>query len=530
MSLQSYIDSFTYGLNEPTSRRHGLVLGTIVLFGTLLRLYAAYAGQGYHAFAINDEIAALHQALAWLAGEESAQYLGQPSFAQGQLPGPLWTLLWVLFYKLGGDSVTGVIYGMALLNSVTIYLVYLIARYFMTAEEALLSCFLFSIAPWAVFYSSGVWNPLVLAFLGGLLVLSLWRVVILEQSKSIFWVCLVTAAIPQFHMIGIFYAPVILLIFYLQPTALNRPWFVLGLIAGLALYIPYILGDMSHDWDNTRRMLAGSGHEGSYGVAKIITAPLTMLSSIPGRWLGETFADGKILGNALFGSYIVLLVFACITLVNAMCYIGSFLYVMGQGLRRERFSLKRYFSAHREMAFMSIMLVVPLLLFTLTRHNYASRYSIIVFPLLFLLPVLFLKSRKSDKARRFWAANLLFVSLVNIYMLISYHHFLGEQIEEGETFMASFNTLESVRKVLRRHAGDGIYINVQLTGAVNNIAEIDRKTKAAIPQYLAVYQQYISKVQGTGRNKTYLLSLSNSPLLGRYELVYKNNDMAILAP
>ena len=529
MSLQANLDVFFSRLSDVAARRHSMLLVVIILFGTLLRLYAAHAGQGYHDFAINDEIAALQWALAWLAGEGQAQYLGQPAFSQGQLPGPLWTLLWVLFYKLGGDSVTGVIYGMALLNSFAIYLVYLLARQLMPAGPALLSSLLFAIAPWAVFYSTGAWNPLVLALLGGLLLLSLWRVISVEQSRAVFWVCLLAAAIPQFHMIGIFYAPAILLVFYLQATRLNYTWFMLGAIAGVALYVPYLLGDMQHDWANTRRMLADSGHQGSFGVVKIISAPLTMLSSIPGRWFGETFAEAKVLGNALFGSYILLLLFALLTLLNALSYMGGFSYRFVRGLTAEGFSFKRYFSSHRETAFIAIMLVLPLLLFMLTRHNYASRYSIIVFPLLFLLPALFLSKLRSARSRRFWFTNLLLISIVNIYMVIGYYHFFGRQIEHGEKFMASFTKLEAIRQVLRRHAGDGVYINVQLTGEVNNIAEIDRKTKAAISQYLDVYQSYLEKLPEAKLRKTYLLTLSSSPLLDRHELIYQSGDMAILA-
>ena len=81
-------------LDRSNSKLCWLALAGTILMGLLLRLYTLYMGQGYHYFAINDEVTAYEVALAFMAGEDKAQYIGQPNFSGGHIPGPGWALFW----------------------------------------------------------------------------------------------------------------------------------------------------------------------------------------------------------------------------------------------------------------------------------------------------------------------------------------------------------------------------------------------------------------------------------------------------
>lgn len=238
-------------LDNPRSKAHINALILIMISGLALRLYSLVVGQAYHYSAMNDEIGGLHYALRLLAGDSQALYLGQPHFAGAQLPGPFWTLFLAGAYTLGGRTVEGAALVMLLLNTAVIYLVYRLARHFLTPQFALFTALIYAVSAWPVYYSAGIWTPLTLPLLGSLLLLALWQTSTTNQSRAIFWVCLLSAFTPQFHMIGVFYLPAVLLILSLCSARLNRKWLALGMVAGLLVYLPYLVGDALNGWENT---------------------------------------------------------------------------------------------------------------------------------------------------------------------------------------------------------------------------------------------------------------------------------------
>ena len=111
-------------------------------------------------------------------------------------------------------------------------------------------------------------------------------------------------------------------------------WFVIGIIAGLVLYLPYMIGDYLHGWQNTKAMLHGEKHF-SLGILKIITIPIAMLANHPGQWAGPAFTDFKVFANQYFGSYIVLTVINLISIVLAATFIFSLLRKAWRGFALE---------------------------------------------------------------------------------------------------------------------------------------------------------------------------------------------------
>ncbi len=528
MPVIPILEKYLEAIDTRGSRPHIMFLILAIAIGFLLRFYGVYAGQGYHYFAINDELSAYEYALSLLSGNEEALYLAQPSFAGGQAPGPVWTIFWVLLLKLGGNSVDGAIFWMAVVNTFTIYLVYLIANNFLNPRYALLTTLIYATAPWPIYYSVGVWNPLALALWGGLLFLSLWAVANHDHSRHIFWVCLVAAIIPQFHMVGVFYIPAILLILFLMPTRLSRRWFVVGVIAGVAVYVPYLVGEMYHDWENTRNILA-KGTNFSFGVAKIISAPVTVLSSAPARWMTDGFAELKYFGDSYFGSYIVLVFFSLISFANSIVFLVSFLATLCRSLKGKWFSLKRAYRDNPVPLYLGILIVVPIVLFSLTGQNYASRYTILIFPLLFLLPAFFIRNRTSIRAKRFWIGNITLIIIFNVYLIISFFSYQNYLIEHSNKFMASFRKLETLRRTLRTDAGDDVFIQVRIADDVNALPEANRKTKAAVSQYMDIRQSFVSHTKDSPKRKIYVLKLVENLRQSRQGVVYEGNGIAIVA-
>lgn len=516
---------YLQSLDVSTSAASRISLWLILLLGLGLRLYWLYAGDAYHYLAINDEITAYDFALRFLAGETSAWYLGQPDFAGGKAPGPWFTVFWVASYLLGGSTPTGALLVVAILTTAAIVLVYRLAAPFLDNRYALLTALLFACAPWVVYYAVTLWNPTPLVILGAALCLALWQTVNNERSRAVFWVCIVLALIPHFHMIGLFYAPAVLLVLYAMPARLNIKWFIAGIFAGIALYLPYLIGDALHGWHNTRAILSGGGAGDGFSpsVFKILTAPATVLSNLPSRWVGPEFSQYLAFGDAYFGSYVVLLAINLVSILFGFYVVYAFATAFVRLLWRERLSLRQAFAAQPDVVFIALLLFVPLLLFLLTGHNYATRYTIIIFPLLFILLARRMHKLLQSHPAGWLRGAIAFMVIANSYVCITFFHYTGRMLDAGQQFMPSFAKLEEVRRGLSATV-EGVPV-IRLAHGTKTLSELDRTLLTALPAYIDIHYRYVEP--GTERERIPLLLAPAEADVARQEVVYRGNGILV---
>jgi len=490
--VPDYLTKHSWRFNDAASLEYRLTLLAIFGLGIALRVYAWYYGEGYVYWAINDEMLAYQYALGFLAGEPHTYYLAQPAFADGQLPGPLWTLFWVMLLKLGNDSVNYALLWMTLFNSISIYLFYRIARQFISPGLALASVLFFALSPQAIYSTVGMWNPLPLAVIGGLLLLTLWNTLSHERSQQIFWVCVFSAVVPQFHMIGIFYIPVIVFLLVVSQTSLNKKWLVLGIISGLALYLPYLIGEYYHHFSNTQNMLTGSAPR-SIGVIKIITGPLAMLTSIPAGWAGRDFADSVAYANSWFGSVYVLLAFSLLSLIYTSIIYFHFIKMTFDFLKQNWRNPAAALSQQRKMFFLSSIILFPLVLFALTLHSFATRYVMLVITVLYILPAWHYQTiKKETNKRRFILASVLILAF-NLYLVTTFFYYQGQVINQSANFSPSFRSMETLNKILVNNLGEDKRINIVLSDNVAALPEGSRKIAVAVTDYFKLMNKYVRK-------------------------------------
>lgn len=523
--MQAIRQNWWRQLENPHSGSHRLTLGLILLCGFLLRFYSLYIGQAYHYSALNDEVTALSYALKFLAGDPRAYYLGQPFFAGAQIPGPLWTLFVAASYILGGNSVEGAIFIMLLVNTLVIYLVYRLASHFLTPQYALFTALIYAVSAWPVFYSAGLWNPLPLALLGALLYLALWRVSNSENSPAIFWVCLLSASLPQFHMIGVFYYPAIILLLFLAPTRINRQWLMLGIFAGLLLYLPYLIGDALHGWENLRKL--GSEHaKFSFSVLKILTIPITVLSNHPGNWAGDGFGEFKEFGNAWFGSYLVLILLNVVSLVlSAFFFINPIKRFLTRGAQ-EKFSLKQRYASEPQLGFLVILLVLPMLVFLITGKNYSTRYTLLMLPLLFLLPGLFISRLTYSRYQHLVIGLFSAMLATSVYLILAFYQYLGHKIETTDQFMPSFRQLAKLDNVISNDAGIAA-ITIDASHYIKDEGEQTYITGNGIKDYIEAMAAYRNREKKTELQVNYLLLPINVPAPASAKPVYADKGIRL---
>lgn len=520
-------DELSSKISNSSDSSHRMLLFIIIALGFALRIHGLIVGEGFREFSIKDELAAYSYALSFLDGNPGSWYLGQPEFSGGQAPGPLWTLFWVALYKLGGSTPDGAMFWMITVSSFVIYLVYRFSHTLHGRNYALLTALLYATGAWPMFYSAILWNPIPMALIGILLFITLWQTTQNDHSRSIFLVCLISAIIPQFHMIGLFYYPAILLILILSPAKLNSKWFVLGILAGLGIYLPYLIGDYLNNWQNTSSMV-GKDLPASYGVGKIIITPIGVLSNQIARWTGYGFENYREFGNAYFGSYIILVLVNVVSLILSIVFISSFLKKSFSVMSGHWLSPAGIYKQYPAQLFIAIFLLVPPLLFLFTGHNYGSRYTIFIFPLLFLLPAFFLKMQTNVGIKQITGLLLGFMVVFNCYLYLVFNHHISDRIENADYYAPSFRKLEDTRQQIRQNIGSDSYIKVIADDYINAGPEEMYTGGISLSTYISITENHLSHRVRPEKTTTLHLIPASKTLPDNARLIYQTNGMAVI--
>ncbi len=489
INYKKYLNNYITNLATTSTIDHKFSLFIILGLGLFLRLYSLYVGEAFHVFSINDDIVVLNSVLALSSLEGSSWYLGPSLFSGGNAAGPLWTLFILIIYKLGFSSITGALFIMALLSMMSIYLLYRIALLFFPPQYALFTALLFSTAPWAVYYSVGFYCPMPTIFLGELLFLALWKTLTVPNSKSIIFVCLLSAMLPQFHMITIFFFPAILLLLWMSDARLSSRFLISGAIIGFLFYLPYLIGDSLNGWENTKIILSGAEKPFTYSTFKVLTAPVTVLSNAPTDWIGreaDGFAGYKNFGNQYFYHYSVLLGINLINLLILFFLFFRFIGISGLYIWTHKTKPKALINNNIKLTFLALLIILPLILFVITGKNYSTRYTLIMLSLLFVMQVFVILNFKSSKLIKGMTIYFLVTILFSIYILISHYNYKSILINTSETFLPSFSKLENIKSAIYSKIPKDTHVKIILSETINNMPESKRKLYSALNEFMAL--------------------------------------------
>ena len=528
-----FIQKFITPLDNRSSVEHITLLWFVVFIGFLLRLHSLTSGEGYHSFAINDEILAFKVAIDFLELKGTSWYLGPSMFSSGNAPGPLWVLFVASIYKVGFDTIWGAQFVMVIISTITIYLVYRLATHFMSPGYTIFTTILYATAPWVIYYSVGLYNPMPVAFLGVLLFLALINTIKLDNAKSVFWVCVISAALPQFHMITIFYYPAILIVLLLSKYKLNKSYLILGILTGFLLYLPYIVGDFANNWNNTKMIISGEDKTFSLSVLKVITAPVSVLANTPADWVGRDInpIEGyQSLGNRYFGSYFILATVNIIVLLLSFYLIFRFFASTLKTIKSSFTSKKSAFNENLPLLFTGLLVFIPLITFTLTGRNFATRYAILAFPLLFLIPGITAENFSKYKPKKILVTSYLLISIFNIYLIVAFYNYQAILFESSKHFLPSFVRLVSIRDKLNIDVNSQERIQVTLSNEIKKLPEGQLKQYRTVEEFLNPNPVQLDKKSSLDASRTILIRRSTESAQDEHdrEVVYRSSSILIL--
>ncbi len=234
-------------------RSSGLALGLgfILLVGAYLRLYNI---SGYMTF-LGDEGRDVLIVKRMIV-DHKFTLLGPNASVGGFFLGPIYYYFMLPFLWLWKLDPTGPAVMVALFGIATIYLVYKAGKEFYDEWVGLIAASLYAVSPLVIAYSRSSWNPNPVPFFSTLLLLFLWRVVVRNRWKEMFWVGIIFGIGLQLHYLFAFLFFVAGIWFLIFGRSLrNLKYYVLGIAGFLIGYAPFLAFEMRHSFPNTMSII-----------------------------------------------------------------------------------------------------------------------------------------------------------------------------------------------------------------------------------------------------------------------------------
>ena len=172
------------------------------------------------------------------------------------------------------------------------------------------------------------------------------------------------------------------------------------------------------------------------------------------------------------------------------------------------------FRADQPEMFVSVLLLSPLLFFLMTRHNFASRYVLALYPLLFLLPAHYLMDNPAPSRWLNLAKAAMVVTMgFNVVLMLAFFHYQGQRLAHADYFIASFQKMEQARQALRADTANGC--GVHLDGvSTTKMGPPEVRGLVALERYVNIYEPFDPAAKNASREELYrILPRAKAPPL-----------------
>lgn len=224
-----------------------ILLCFILLLGAYLRLYKI---SEYMTF-LGDEGRDMLVVKRMIV-DHKFTLLGPTASVGGFFLGPMYYYFMLPFVWAWGLDPTGAAFMVGLFGVATIYLVYTLGRDVFDTWVGLVAAALYAFSPIIIAYSRSSWNPNLVPFFSTLLIYLLWRSVIREERKLLFWIGVTIGIGLQLHYLFLFLLPVVGIWFFMYGR--NKSWlpyYGLGIAGCIVGYGPFLAFELRHGFPNT---------------------------------------------------------------------------------------------------------------------------------------------------------------------------------------------------------------------------------------------------------------------------------------
>lgn len=352
--------------------REGFVVGLILILSAFLRLYKIREYMTFLGDEGRDVLVVKHILEGNLVG------LGPTASVGGFFLGPLYYYMMAPFLWLTHLDPVGPAIMIALFGVATVFLMYYFGKKYFDTPTALISSFLFAIAPLVLAYSRSSWNPNSMPFFTLLLVWFLYKSLITQSKKYFFIIGLIYGTLFQLHYITTFLGVFIVLALLLFDKKWKQFIVHCGLIfGGFIITMSAFLGfEVKHGFPNTRSVLnfmfGGTGETG-FVFGKYTTIVGNVLFQLWGRVLtnyGETIRI-----DTLTQENGIILLWGCAIIIVAILSIGNFIRLYRNSFDKPEKKL--------QYSLIALWLFVSVLLFGFYKKPIYTYYLLFLYPLPF---------------------------------------------------------------------------------------------------------------------------------------------------
>jgi hypothetical protein len=250
------------------------------------------------------------------------------------------------------------------------------------------------------------------------------------------------------------------------------------------------------------------------------------MSSVTGR----DFSEYRVFGDASFGSFWILAAFNALSVVLSVVIIGTFLVHLVQSLRGKWRSPRQAFADAPAEVFVGSLLVLPLVLFISSFSNFNSRYLIVQYPLLFLLPAVFMvRGLAGSRWRRPLRAGMLLMIGFNIILSLAYFNYQGTRIATADYFVPTFRKMESIRQRLKADAGANYRVRIDDAAFLKTMTKQYTEGVVDLAEYVDLRERCDPLSAHAPQIKTYHVRAATDPAEINERVVCATNGIALVA-
>lgn len=234
-------------LATPTAR--WVIPGLLLLLGLVVRLWAAGNAR------FDSDESQFWQASLGIAEGRHFPILGHPiSGTPAHHPGALFYYVMAIPQLFTRDPMAGSVL-IGLLNLVGLWLFFLALREVWNERAAVIFLALAVASPWVVVYADRIWPGNVFFLMASLCLWCLVRMVRRERSRAVFALAILLVAGMQIHLSTLHLWVCTLVVLAVTRPRINVRWLLAGTLVGAALFVPYLVWELLHDFANTKAML-----------------------------------------------------------------------------------------------------------------------------------------------------------------------------------------------------------------------------------------------------------------------------------
>jgi hypothetical protein len=151
----------------------------------------------------------------------------------------------------------------------------------------------------------------------------------------------------------------------------------------------------------------------------------------------------------------------------------------------------------------------------------------LIFPLLFLLPALFLARLDRTTLKRKILYALFFLTGVNLYMMLGFYQDLDTRIQSSEVLMPSFSRLEEIYQALVEKSASHRF-DIDTHAYIDKSNRYTEKAAFALKAYVESHEQYARNSLSTAAVKHYVLLSAEQAEHNQRPVVYHDHSITIV--